>query len=195
MTNDPMTNARIGVVAALVVCWVSVSAARFAQAAEGGDELTLAKGTWSAQAYGAFAGANNEALISANVGVGYHIIDNLSLNIEGAGYGVFQEGDDAAAAEVRLMMRHHLIAREKWSVFADVGQGVIESWDRVPEGGTRLNFIFRAGIGGAYEIDEGMFLIGGVRYFHLSNAQMEGDERNPSINGVEGYLGVLFLLR
>ena len=191
MTNHMTTKQSLILAAWVVLCCLAVDAAR----ADGGDELTLAQGTWTAQVYGAFAGANNEALMSANVGAGYHIIENLSLNIEAAGYGVIQQGDDAAAAEVRLLMRHHLIAGEGWSVFADVGQGVFEASDRVPEGGTRLNFIFRAGVGGSYRIDDGMFLIGGARYFHLSNAQIEGDERNPSINGVEGYFGLMFVLK
>ena len=32
----------------------------------------------------------------------------------------------------------------------------------------------------------------GVRYFHLSNAHLEGPRRNPSINGLEGFLGVMW---
>ena len=160
------------------------------------DELTLAQRTWTAQAYGAFAGANNEALLSANIGIGYHVIDNLSLNVEAAGYGVIQDGgEDTGAAELRLIMRHHLIARDRWTIFADVGEGVFEAADRVPPGGTRLNFIFRAGIGGTYQLNETTHLIGGVRYYHLSNAQIEGSDRNPSINGVEGYFGLMFTWR
>jgi putative salt-induced outer membrane protein YdiY len=160
------------------------------------SDFTLARGTWTAQTYGAFAGANNEALISANVGAGYHIIDNLSLNVEAAGYAAFQQGgDDTGAAELRLIMRHHLIARQRWTIFADVGEGVFEAADRVPPGGTRLNFIFRAGLGATYQLSENTYLIGGIRYYHLSNAKMEGAERNPGINGVEGYVGVMFTWR
>jgi len=200
-----MTNRRSGLLVAwvLLLC-VSPSVARAeaeapARGAEVGDELTLAKGTWTAQAYGAFAGdvggPNSESLISANVGVGYHIIDNLSLNAEAAGYGVIQTGEDTGAAELRLIMRHHLIVRDRWTIYADVGEGVFEAADQVPDGGTRLNFIFRAGVGGTYQLREGLYLMGGVRYFHLSNAQIEGSDRNPSINGVEGYVGLMFTWR
>jgi hypothetical protein len=37
-----------------------------------------------------------------------------------------------------------------------------------------------------------MYLMGGVRGTHLSNARSEGEDRNPSLNGVEGYVGLLF---
>ena len=176
----------------IVIMILSGMCAATAQAQE---TLTLSKGTWCAQTYAAYAGANNETLLSANVGVGYHIIDNLSLNAEAAGYGVIQEGEDTGAAELRLIMRHHLIVRDRWTIYADVGEGVFEAADQVPDGGTRLNFIFRAGVGGTYQLREGLYLMGGVRYFHLSNAQIEGSDRNPSINGVEGYVGLMFTWR
>ena len=37
-----------------------------------------------------------------------------------------------------------------------------------------------------------MYLLGGMRYLHFSNAQIDGKERNPSINAAEGYFGLLF---
>src|SRR5262245_25027590 len=112
---------RVNLAALLILAGSTCAAAR------ADDVFSLSGGTWVAQTYGAYAGANNEALLSANVGVGYHIIDNLSLNMEAAGYGVIQEGEDTGAAEVRLLMRHHLIARPTWSIFADVAEGVFEA--------------------------------------------------------------------
>jgi hypothetical protein len=44
----------------------------------------------------------------------------------------------------------------------------------------------------SYELRDGMYFMGGARYWHLSNAKMEGDLRNPSINGVEGYVGLMW---
>ena len=140
------------------------------------DASTLERGTWSIQMYGAFAGANNEQLYSGDVGVGYYVIDHLSLNLEGAGYYIDQDGPNAGQGEVRLLMRHHFLRREKWNVFADVGFGVSEASDQVPDDGTRMNFMFRSGLGMGYEIKHNVWLVGGVRYFHLSNAKIEGDD-------------------
>ena len=36
--------------------------------------------------------------------------------------------------------------------------------------------------------------MGGARYFHLSNAQIDGPLRNPSVNGIEGYFGLMWNL-
>ena len=86
-----------------------------------GYELTLALRTWTAQAYAAYAGANNEALISANAGVGYHVIDNLSLNIEAACYGVLQDGGEDTGADRRAFrMRIQRLERPETDVRAGI---------------------------------------------------------------------------
>ena len=154
--------------------------------------LSLSRGTWNAQAYAACAAARHEAMPSANFGIGYFVLNQLSVNVEAAGYGVFQDGPDAGAGEARLLLRHHFFVRDPWTVFADVGEGFFEASERVPEGGTRFNFVFRSGLGVGYELKDGMYLIGGVRYWHLSNAKLEGAQRNPALNGVEGYVGVMW---
>jgi hypothetical protein len=49
-------------------------------------------------------------------------------------------------------------------------------------------------VGATYQLRDNLYLFGGARYFHLSNAALEGPERNPSINGIEGYFGVMLRL-
>ena len=46
--------------------------------------------------------------------------------------------------------------------------------------------------GTTYPLKDNLHLLTGVRYFHLSNARIEGNSRNPSINGVEGFLGLMW---
>jgi hypothetical protein len=172
----------------LFICGVATCTAR-------AEESAFDRGAWSIQMYSGFAGANNEKLYSADVGVGYYVLDHVALNLEGAAYYVDQKGPDAAQGEIRLLMRHHLIVKDCWNLFADVGFGISEGSDQVPAAGTRMNFMFRSGLGAGYEIKDNLWLIGGVRYFHLSNAKIEGDDRNPSINGIEGYVGLLFTFK
>ncbi len=56
------------------------------------------------------------------------------------------------------------------------------------DAGTRFVFVTRMGLGAAYPLDEHLHLMRGTRYWHLSNARVEGIERNPSINASEGYV-------
>ena len=62
----------------------------------------------------------------------------------------------------------------------------------MPEEGTRFNFIEQFGMGLTRDVGGRTHLLIGVRYYHLSNAGIEGQERNPSNNGVVAYLGLLF---
>ncbi len=158
-------------------------------------KTTFAKGTWTAQAYGNYISAkgfSDEILASGAAGVGYFVFDNAELNLEVLGYHVTQDGPDADAVGLQLLLRHHWIQFDKLSLFVDVGPGIFEGSTEVPHDGTTFNITFRSGPGLTYQLTDNVYLIGGVRYFHLSNAALEGREHNPSINGVEGYFGVMF---
>ncbi len=170
-------------------------ASRPGEAGAGEGATLFPQGTWDVTATGSFIhdwDRGNSNLAVGGVGVGYYVLDNVSLGIELNGYQVFQD-QSTYAGGIALMGRHHLLSWDKWSLFADVGFGVFEASDAVPAGGTHFNFTFRTGLGVAYRIDEGVNLIGGVRYFHLSNARIDGGRgRNPSINGFEPYIGIMW---
>ncbi|HTL30971.1 MAG TPA: acyloxyacyl hydrolase [Tepidisphaeraceae bacterium] len=158
-------------------------------------KTTFAKGTWTAQTYGNYIsakGSSDEILASGAVGVGYFVFDNAELNLELLGYHVTQDGPDADAISLQLMLRHHFIEFDRFSLFVDVGVGAFEGSTEVPQDGTTFNITFRSGPGLTYRLADHFYLLGGARYFHLSNAALEGREHNPSINGVEGYFGVMF---
>jgi hypothetical protein len=156
------------------------------------DDIAFPQGTWSFQTYLSCAGAADTAMPAANIGAGYYLIDNLSLNVEAAGYGVFPDGPDAGAGELRFLIRHHLLHCGRFSLFADIGEGFFEASQDTPQAGTRFNFVFRAGLGASYQLRDDLYLIGGARYWHLSNAKLEGEARNPALNGVEGYVGLMW---
>jgi hypothetical protein len=158
-------------------------------------KTTFAQGTWTAQAYGSYVNAHgfsHEMLASGAAGVGYFVFDNAELNLELVGYHVTQDGPDANAIGLQLLLRHHLLQFDRLSLFVDVGPGIFEGSTEVPPDGTSFNITFRSGPGVTYQLNDNWYLIGGARYFHLSNAALEGREHNPSINGVEGYFGVMF---
>lgn len=133
----------------------------------------------------------NSFLQTGTVGLGYYFVDNVSLSAEISGFTIQQEGF-AYAGSTNLMLRQHFFTHGPMTLFADVGSGLFESNRNVPAGGTHFNFLFRTGLGATWRIADHTDLIVGLHYFHLSNARIKGYDRNPSINGIEGYMGVMW---
>ena len=131
-------------------------------------------------------------MIGPRVAVGYYIYDNLALRAEITGYSVSTEPGDTSAIQGSFGLRQHLLAIGNCSLFVDVGGGIFEAGRRVPEHGTDFDFTFHAGPGLAVPLRDGLDLELGTRYFHLSNAHLEGSGRNPSINGPEFFLGLMY---
>jgi hypothetical protein len=88
-------------------------------------------------------------------------------------------------------LRTRLIDQPKWSLFIDGGPGILEANRRIPDGGTDYNYWIKTGLGATLQLWDKTSLLGGVRFLHISNAHLEGPERNPSLNATEGYLGLL----
>ena len=125
-------------------------------------------------------------------GVDYFVIDNLSLGAELSGLAVFQD-EDAVAASLTARLRHHLVARERGSLFLSVGIGPFYAGEPTPDDGTRFNFASHAGLGTALRLGENRFFTVGLNYWHLSNGRLVGDA-NPAINGVQAHAGLTFAL-
>jgi hypothetical protein len=131
-------------------------------------------------------------LESGRVGAGYYFFDNFALNAELGGYSVQQPGPDSLISEFDIKLRHHIYNSGRFSLYLDAGGGVAYATAPTPAGGTYYNYTIQTGPGVAWELSDHLFLMGGVRYWHLSNARLEGPVRNPSINAIEGYVGVMF---
>jgi hypothetical protein len=125
-------------------------------------------------------------------GVGYYVLDNLAIQLDVSGYGFNEGRSSGAATGITLGLRHHIFDVGKSSVFLDVSGGEIWASNNVPYGGSHLNNTFEGGIGVATPIAKDTYLLTGVRFFHLSNANNHGDDRNPSVNAVQGVVGVMW---
>jgi hypothetical protein len=137
------------------------------------------------------AGIDERADIgSADVSFDQFVTKNLSLGLQATALGVSQEGDDAIGVSLAVDFRHHPFTWNGGSVYVDGFFGPVEMSARVPAGGTRFNFISRIGPGVMLKIDDAEYVMVGARYWHLSNAQIEGAHRNPAINGVQLYFSV-----
>ena len=173
----------------------------FAAAAVAADHpRAFEAGTWTLQSYATYAGGLGQyANISAvHAGGSYYVFNNLSLGLELSGGFAHQSDFDAKDAwlyGVSAILRHHVLELDRrTTIFIDASCGPFEASHRIPAGGTHFNFITRVGLGATYQLKDNLYLIGGARYFHLSNARIEGSDRNPSINGVEGVLGLMWRL-
>ena len=174
---------------------LAISALAGASVAAENRPSAFPKGTLSLQTYSTYAGGIDakEIFYSGALGGSYYVFDNLSLGLEASGYQVTQSpGRNSSMAGLSGVVRHHFLDLDRFTVFADVTFGPVLASDRVPSGGTYFNFATRAGLGATYLLHDHFYLLGGIRYFHLSNARIEGIQRNPSVNGLEGFLGVMW---
>jgi hypothetical protein len=160
------------------------------------DEPTpFAPGTWNlslSSSYVDHIRYSEDRFYNFNVTAGYYFWKNSSFNVDFQGSYVDQPGGEALLGAAGLFGRTHLIVHNPWSLFIDGGGMVTYADHEVPLEGTNFNFIGKVGGGGSWEISDHTFLMGGVRYFHLSNAQIRGRDDNPSFDGVQYWAGVMW---
>ncbi len=128
-------------------------------------------------------------------GVSYFMIDDLSLELELNGMYFSQIDDDAVGLNLVLLFRWHFIAKEKWSLYFDIGAGLLGTTAHVPgvepdepSGGSSFNFTPQSGFGFTVEVAENMRFFAGARVYHISNAQIYPN--NPGRDNLFFYAGV-----
>lgn len=125
------------------------------------------------------------------------LADDLEFGVEVAGWYFNQDGPDTGGLSGSMILRWHFAGDEdrSWTLFGDVGIGLLGAFDDVPDGGTSLNFLPRLGFGYTRAIGDdpgGPRLTLGARWHHISNARIEGEERNPARDGLMGYFEIQF---
>ena len=121
----------------------------------------------------------------------YFVADDLSVDFEFNGLYFDQEtAENAGGFNFNLLLRRHILARDDWSLFVDVGVGVMETSDAVPAGGSSFNFIAQAGGGISFDIGDEVRLLTGVRWHHISNGRTF--DTNPSQDSLYVYAGLSF---
>jgi hypothetical protein len=128
------------------------------------------------------------------------IVDDIEFVLEAAGWYFNQEGQDTGGLSGSFLFRWHFLTASdhRWTVFGDLGIGMLGSFDEVPDGGTSFNFLPRAGLGFTRAFNEsidgeshGARWELGLRWHHISNGRIEGDERNPARDSVAFYAGII----
>lgn len=131
--------------------------------------------------------------INGSIAWNYFLVQDFEFSLEGAGWYFNQPGEDQGGGSASFAFRWHFVNKKSWSLFAEVGIGVLGAGGEVPTGGTEFNFLPRAGVGFTYQLtDSGIRLQGGVRWHHISNARINGDSNNPSRDGVMIFTGIMF---
>lgn len=129
----------------------------------------------------------------------------LEFQFEFNGWYFQQPGDDTCGAGLSFVARWHVwhgafgetnTEAFDWTVYLDLGIGFIASGDDVPPSGTSFNLAPRVGIGATFRLGENESrLVAGVRWHHMSNARITGDDNNPDFNAPLLYVGVQWPFR
>jgi hypothetical protein len=150
-----------------------------------------AKDSWRWQVIGSWMGNFDGAdQLEAEWSASWFFMNDLSLDFGLSGDAVLQPGTDAGGGGASLMVRWHFLARTDWSVFADIGCGMLFTNEPVPTDGGRVNFTPRAGLGGTVAIGPSARFMGGMRWYHISNANTGQD--NPGRDSLQVFGGVSF---
>lgn len=144
---------------------------------------------------GAGVGGDFDGTDSVNVfgTFGYFVVEDVELQGELGLWYFSQPGDDALGIAPVFNIRWHFLNRDTWTLYADVGIGILAATDDVPSGGTSFDFTPRLGIGWTQQLtDSGTRLVLGARWQHFSNARIFGDDDNPGLDEGMLYAGIMF---
>lgn len=154
----------------------------------------FARDTWVLTLYSGFAKGfgddQGEHGAPFNLGIGRYFSDNWAFNLEGS-YTLVNKPTTAGPG-MNLILRGHLWEREGTSLFIDGGAGIVYFDRAFPRGGTHFNFTLHAGVGMTFPLDENVYLMAIVRYWHVSNMFTRGQGRNPSVDGLGAVFGVMW---
>jgi hypothetical protein len=176
----------------VVVCAAENSPAR-PLLSEPGEDFRL--GTWAVEVDASYITPirfSRDKFYEASVLASYYFGDDVSIGAELQGYYVDQPEKDAAILGGGPYLRWHFYEAERFSLFVDAGVGASIADRAVPAGGTHFNWTGKGGVGATVELRERVHLVGGARFFHISNGNLHGRDQNPSQDGIQGYVGVMF---
>jgi hypothetical protein len=123
----------------------------------------------------------------------YFVAKDVEFIGEAGAWYYSQPGDDALSLNLSMLFRWHFYNDREWTLYGDVGIGVMFATDEVPDEGKSFNFTPRAGVGFTHLLnDDGLRLEVGVRWAHTSNARISGDLDNPARDAIMLHAGVIF---
>lgn len=153
------------------------------------------KGSWTAQVFlSGTHGFDDGDIYVIHAGVGYHLLDDLSIHLDFVGGYTFEDErqiDPNATIGFDLLLRLQIFQGAGWSIFVEGGAGMVWFRDGFPPGGTHQNFTPQLGAGFTCPFIDQSRLLLGIRWHHISNASKTGEDRNPGYDGIMAYAGVM----
>lgn len=145
--------------------------------------------------FGAGASTDFDEFSDINVTVAWSkfIDEDIEMMIEVAIREFDMPGDDQVGFNPMLDFKKHWKLGEDhtWTAFADIGIGIMISTGDVPRDGTSFNFTPRFGGGLTYAINDDWRVIAGLRWSHISNGRIYGDDDNPASDGIMFSVGLI----
>ncbi|MCC6660059.1 MAG: acyloxyacyl hydrolase [Phycisphaerales bacterium] len=155
----------------------------------------LAFGTEGTQwlTFGAAVGRGFRESTDTNIHAAWSrfVADDIEFAAELDLWNFDQDGPNAYGISPAMVFRWHVITEGKWTFYTDAGIGLLIASDSVPDGGSNIDFMPRAGGGVTYGITGDTRLQFGLRWHHVSNARITGDESNPARDGPLIYFGII----
>jgi ABC-type transport system substrate-binding protein len=124
----------------------------------------------------------------------YFLADDVEFTFELGAWYFHQDGDDAFGLNPEIAYRWHFFDDGTWTIFGEIGIGLLGATSKVPDGGTAFDFMPRAGMGFTRLLDPetGLRLQAGARWHHISNARIQGTADNPGRDGLMLFAGLQF---
>jgi hypothetical protein len=152
------------------------------------------KGLTAIELTGGYITRGNRHLTYGTVGYGHYLANRLEIRPEIVGYYGSQSTEPALMIGLTLEGRLHFLEVGKMSLFGEIGGGILEGNNDFPPQGTKFNFTYQAGLGVSYHISQKIDLLARASFLHISNAFIDGRDRNPAFNGFGGYIGLMWRL-
>ena len=127
-----------------------------------------------------------------HLGYGYFFMDDFSVNIDVLGSYIRSGIDDnGVAAGLDLILRQHPIKGPEnlWSFYLELGAG-LQQQSTSFAGNRKFNFRLLGGGGATFRAAENVRIMAGMRYFHVSDAGIEGG--GGGMDGLQFYAGSMF---
>ena len=120
------------------------------------------------------------------IGISEFLFNRHSINLEFNTIYFDQPGENAVGFNLNLLGRWHFIKQENWTIFFDGGAGVMGTTNDVPRRAAGFNFTPQVGGGASIKLNERQNLLFGLRWHHISHADLFG--RNPGRDSLLGYI-------
>lgn len=90
---------------------------------------------------------NDSVDANAWTAISWFAAEDVEMGLELGLWGHNQPGQNSASLSVTNLIRWHFLNTDDWTLYGDIGFGLMGSTDTVPDGGTGINFLPRVGVG------------------------------------------------